>query len=110
MDALIPLYKTHHLCPSAESISHTYYNTESGSKLRLYIARSLAHMILSTDGNGDNTMKWVWDNMSENQELGIEVLAELRGRDGVYVADPEDADPCEYHWHGPKFLCPTKMY
>jgi hypothetical protein len=55
-------------------------------------------------------MKCVWDIMSENQELGIEVLVELRGKNGVYVAEPEDEDPCEYHWHGPKFLCPTKMY
>jgi hypothetical protein len=48
MDALTP----HRLSPSAEIIDYIYYNTESGSKLRLYIAQSLAHMILSKDGSG----------------------------------------------------------
>ena len=40
----------------------------------------------------------------------MDVLAELRGKNGVHTSEPEDADPCDYHWHGSKFLCPTKMY
>lgn len=48
--------------------------------------------------------------MTENQELGVEVLAELSGKNGLWVAHAEDMDPCDYHWHGTDGACFTLLY
>jgi len=113
MDALIPLYKAHRLYPSSDTISYIYSNTVAGSKLRLYVARALAHMIVSKapDAQGEGRelgvrTEWIWDVMKENEELGVEVLGNLRGKNGVLVGEAEDAGCCEYHWHGEAEVCP----
>jgi hypothetical protein len=113
MDALIPLYKAHRLYPSFDTISYIYSNTVAGSKLRLYVARALAHMIVSKppDAQGEGRelgvrTEWIWDVMKENEELGVEMLRELRGKNGVSVGEAEDAGGCEYHWHGEAEVCP----
>jgi hypothetical protein len=114
MDALTQLYKTHHLSPSAPSILYIYSHTSVGSKLRLYVSRSLAHAIVNKSPNdggiGGVETDWIWDVMKENNELGMDVLAELRGKNGMKVTKAEDAYPCEYHWHGEEDICTAKLY
>jgi hypothetical protein len=56
-----------------------------------------------------DTRRWIWV-MTENQELGVEVLAESRGKNGVQFAKAEDMDSCDYHWHGTDDACFTQFY
>jgi hypothetical protein len=48
--------------------------------------------------------------MTENQELGVEVLAESSGKNGVGFAKAEDMDSCYYHWHGTDGVGFTQFY
>ena len=48
--------------------------------------------------------------MTENQELGVEVLAESSGKNGVWFPKAEDMDSCNYHWHGTDGVCFTQLY
>jgi Bromodomain len=114
MDVLIEVYKAHRLYPSSETIAYVYANTVAGSKLRLYMARGLAHMILSKAPVEGKLLSvktyWIWEVMKENAELGTEVLLELRGKNGVPFSEAEDAASCEYHWHEEVETCPLEWH
>lgn len=85
------------------------FSRVSGSKLRLDIARILAQAILSEDANVGDTRRWIWV-MTANQELGVEVLAKLSSKNGVWVAKAEHIDSCDYHWHRTDGVCFTQLY
>jgi hypothetical protein len=100
---LLHLYKIHSLYPSADTISYIYTHTEPGSKIRHYIARAVAHMVVSKPGceQGSTEMIWKVLKMEGNEGLGEEVIGVLRGRNGGRVEDAESVRVCEeYHYHG----------
>lgn len=80
----------------------------------MYIARALAYLIVSNapgrEGGGESELdirtEWIWEVMRRDEELGVEVLGELRGKNGVLVGEAEDAEKCEYHWDGEGEVCP----
>lgn len=107
IDRLISLYKATDVYPSSASIAYIYAHSVSTSKLRLYLARTLAYVIVSEKGVvADGTTEWIWEVMKQNEELGLQVLAEFRGKNGVLVQEAEDAPACDYHWHGEDEECP----
>jgi hypothetical protein len=61
------------------------------------------------DASVVDTRRWIWV-MTENQELGVEVLAESSGKNGVGFAKAEDMDSCYYHWHGTDGVGFTQFY
>lgn len=85
MDTITSLYKTHQLRPSADNILEIYSQTDPGSKLRLYVAQTLAYELVSKaseeGGNGNDEMSLIWGVMKENDELGVDVLVELAKMD-----------------------------
>jgi hypothetical protein len=99
---LIHLYKKYPIYPSSDTISYIYTHTENGSKFRHYIARAVAHMVVSKPGceHGSTEMIWKILIMEGNEGLGEEVVGVLRGRNGGRVEEAESVGVCEeYHYH-----------
>jgi hypothetical protein len=99
---LIHLYKKYSLYPSSDTISYIYTHTENGSKFRHYIARAVAHMVVSKPGCEQGSTEKIWKvlMMEGNEGLGEEVVGVLRGRNGGRVEEAESVGACEeYHYH-----------
>jgi hypothetical protein len=108
---LLHLYKIYSLYPSAETISYVWKHTEPGSKFRHYIARAVAHMVVSKPGCEHGSTGEIWKvlTMEGNEGLGEEVVGVLRGRNGGRVEEAESVGVCEvYHYHdeGESLPCP----
>ena len=108
---LLHLYKIYSLYPSSDTISYIYTHTAPGSKFRHYIARAVAHMVVSKPGCEQGSTGEIWKvlTMEGNEELGEEVIGVLRGRNGKWVEDAESVGVCEeYHYHdeGERVPCP----
>jgi hypothetical protein len=108
---LLHLYKIYTLYPSSDTISYIYAHTEPGSKFRHYIARAVAHMVVSKPGYEHGSTGEIWKVliMEGNKGLGEEVVGVLRGRNGGRVEDAESVGFCEeYHYHdeGEGLPCP----
>lgn len=120
MDSLMAFARQHKLHPSATMINYVYDNTMPGSKLRLYVARSLADMIFGSptpnaqDGErlytraGRTPIEWAYNVMATNRMIGIEVLDVMRLHQGVTISDEGAAyaPRCSYHEHGFEVPCP----
>jgi hypothetical protein len=98
---LLHVYKIYSLYTSSDTISYVWTHTEPGSKFRHYIARAVAHMVVSKPGCEHGSTGEIWrDLMEGNEGLGEEVVGVLRERNGVRVEDAESVGVCkEYHYH-----------
>ena len=67
----------------------------------------------ASDFHGDasvgDSRRWM-RVMTENQELGVEVLAKSSDKNGVSFAKAEDMDSCNYHSHGTDGVYLTQLY
>lgn len=107
MDALILQYKAYGLLPSPYRLSDIYCNTATGSKVRLFAARTFAWLSLSKGGD-DKT----WGNRpmekaaKEQEDLWHDAYALMRKTSGLKFPDPHQAHACDYHQHRKDQTCP----
>lgn len=120
MDSLMEFARRHKLHPSAMMIDYVYERTKPDSKLRLYVARSLADMVFGSPTpnaqNGERVytragrtpIEWAYNIMTTNRMIGIEVLDVMRQHQGVIIGEKGAAyaPRCSYHNHGVEVPCP----
>ncbi len=90
-------------------MGRAYDQTTSSSKIRLFIAKSAAFVLLTwKDGHG----KGQWDCNEFNKafenhsDLMLDVLKLLRHQAGKSIPCPKLAPNCDYHEHSKTDICP----
>jgi hypothetical protein len=100
MDSLITIFKSRNISPSLSSILSSYSLTSSGSKLRLYMARSFVFDALrSGEDFLDWTNKKLLETLKDNDDLLLDTLAYLRLQYGKAFPSPHQQPACDYHQH-----------
>lgn len=109
MEHLIAHLISKNWLPGHSLMSTAYNLTHEGSKLRLFIARCTAYVML-TKSAGSHDGAWskekIQKAITENSDLGGDALETLRLQDGKLYPDPRLRPACDYHQHGPIEDCP----
>jgi hypothetical protein len=107
MDSLITTFRSRNTSPSLFSILPSYSMTSSGSKLRLYIARSFVFdTLVSGEDFHDWTNRKLLEAFKENDDLLLDTLACLRLQYGKAFPRPHQQPACDYHQHAQDEPCP----
>jgi hypothetical protein len=108
MDTLNAHLCSQNLIPSLGSIALGYKLTQSGSKLRIFLAGTLAYVTLRrkkfTDGQWE-TLK-VAEKLKTIEDLLEDTLYLMGESSGKLSPDPTKQPACDYHQHAKTEACP----
>jgi len=97
--------------PNRPHIDLVYEHLPPHSKLRLFVAKSVAYIILTSPNDEANG---AWENKEfqalflKHEDLLLDVLDLLRMQAGKWPLNPKGAPHCEYHEHAKAMKCPWK--
>lgn len=110
MDHSLTLIKSTHkkqrMYYSCVMMAYGYDSTHEGSRLRLYILRTICYITLEKD----NSEAWPTDDIEnlfrETPDLSDDFVAAIRGRRREPSLKPHEFPQCDYHQHDPATICP----
>jgi len=109
MDAMISFSRSKNGIPNIATITLGYLETFDDSKLRIYLARCCAYIILTS---GTETSDGTWSNeklsalFEKTPVIMEDVMPLLRRQAGKMMQDPREVPACEYHQHAKTEPCP----
>jgi len=104
MDSYRLLHVESNTRPSRHAISRVYSNAPVGSPMRLYCVQFLGYFILKfqeEEVSSTSRMKNndIYDLLWQNEDLGKDFIALIRGQGGKAPVDPRTLPRCLYHIH-----------
>jgi len=107
MDSLTAILRSSKTSPSLILILSSYSRTSSGSKLRLYMARTFVSNALRCGEDINNwTNKKLFETLKDNDDLLLDTLACLRLQYDKAFPTPDKQPACDYHQHAQDEPCP----
>lgn len=103
IDSIRVASKSRNSCPSVQGMIMAYENTSEGSRLRLYMVRSLAYEILSE--RSENLDKSQLSSLASVTDFSRDILMLLFEPKNLVPKHPNEFPACDYHRHGKNNIC-----
>lgn len=100
-------HKKYHMYYNCQAMANGYNNTHEGSRLRLYILRSLCYITLEKDTSDAWPTADIQQLLRETPDLSDDLIKEIRGRRRKgSCLKPHEFPACDYHQHNLITPCP----
>jgi len=91
---------------NCSAMAEGYNSTREGSRLRLYILRSLCYITLEKDNSEAWPTADIQNLLKDTPDLSDDLLAAIRGHRRGSSQKPHEFPMCDYHQHDSKTSCP----
>jgi hypothetical protein len=92
------------LVPTMDQMSTLYEQTPSGSKARIYAARTVAWALVNSEASGVSSASI--QSACQDDDLLLDAITQLRGKNGKNHGRAHTYPICDYHNHATAPTCP----